>query len=326
MARGNFLTGNVRGKIGDMVFYRQAGEQVIRPRTAHPHNPNTIPQRYQRAIMATILQNYAAGCEIFDHSFQGYRRGRECQARFLQLNLKMLRSYMANDINNEVPVAQQMGNVVAPRVPYPVPFEKMVVSEGSYAQTVFTEEVASGTSQWRIFLPEAITTETRAQYAARVGLVPDDIYTFVGINLDQENVAYQVPDYDDPYGMQFISNFFFCRLRVKKEPDSPTETMYDAPKIDVFLDVDSYSGISEPDLSRIFYSDDLIEQCTGMMAYGGYALIRSHWNEDLRSTSYMHLVPQYGDFGIRSSLALRAWTPEALRLGDSELVLEGGDS
>lgn len=325
MARGNFLTGNVRGKIGDMVFYRQAGEQIIRPRTAHPHNPNTIPQRYQRAIMATILQAYAAGCEIFDHSFQGYRRGRECQARFLRLNLKQLRQYMANDINNNVPVDQQAGVVVAPRIPYAVPFEKMIVSEGSYTQNIFTEYVDETTHNYKIQLPEAIETETRQQYADRIGLTPDDIFTFVGINVDMENVMYRVPDVEDTYGMQYMSNFFYCRLRVKHEIPSPTDTMRDAPRLDVFMDVDSYAGMTEPNISQYFYNDDILEQMTGLMANGGYALIRSHLNRDLRSTSFMHLVPPICDFGIKTAYALQAWTPDALRLGDSELVLEGGD-
>ena len=51
----------------------------------------------------------------------------------------------------------------------------------------------------------------------------------------------------------------------------------------------------------------------------------------LRSTSFMHVVsrlttvPTSGMYGITSPLALAAWQQGTEALGDSDLILEGGD-
>lgn len=75
MAKGNMFLGMARGKVGDVVFYRADGQQLSRVRNRNPRNPRTNAQLFQRAIMATVVQAYAAGKELFDHSFQGFQSG-----------------------------------------------------------------------------------------------------------------------------------------------------------------------------------------------------------------------------------------------------------
>lgn len=39
MAKGNPLMSQMRGKVGDLVMTRLAGEQITRSRNRHPKNP-----------------------------------------------------------------------------------------------------------------------------------------------------------------------------------------------------------------------------------------------------------------------------------------------
>jgi hypothetical protein len=92
MAKGNLFQGMARGAVGDVVFSRLNGQQVSRVRNRQPANPQTNAQLYQRAIMATVMQAYSFGKKIFDHSFEGKKKGSECQNAFLSLNSLKLRS------------------------------------------------------------------------------------------------------------------------------------------------------------------------------------------------------------------------------------------
>ena len=61
---------------------------------------------------------------------------------------------------------------------------------------------------------------------------------------------------------------------------------------------------------------------------GSIGLIRSRRDQDLRSNSVMHVV--YGDtaenmFGIASDYILDEWKSGTTNVGDSDLILEGGD-
>lgn len=48
MAKGNFWTRSVKGRLGDMVFYKSNGEQMTRSYNGNPANPRTDAQLNQR--------------------------------------------------------------------------------------------------------------------------------------------------------------------------------------------------------------------------------------------------------------------------------------
>lgn len=96
MSKGNLLLGFGRGKVGDLVFSRQDGEQVTRARNRSPRNPRTAVQLLQRVIMKTNSTAYSLLQEICNHSFQGLAEGTENQSRFAVLNVQMLRSRVAS--------------------------------------------------------------------------------------------------------------------------------------------------------------------------------------------------------------------------------------
>ena len=209
MAKGNMFLGMARGKVGDVVFYRADGQQLSRVRNRNPRNPRTSPQLYQRAIMSTVVQAYTAGKAIFDHSFQGYSVGAQNQREFIKRNAKMLRQLVATDINTPIATNSQKARVVAPGVSVPVanPF---IISSGSYQQSLFQFNAATV----NFVLPLPTAEETVAQYAARVNLIPGDIYTFVFL-AEKKDIAYESNIHDDVLASLNHCTFGFVRLTVK---------------------------------------------------------------------------------------------------------------
>ena len=68
MSKSNMLLGLAKGKVGDLVFYRDGGEQRTRTRVI-PKNPRTRAQMQQRAKIANISALYRALAAIVADSF-----------------------------------------------------------------------------------------------------------------------------------------------------------------------------------------------------------------------------------------------------------------
>lgn len=328
MAKGNLFQGMGRGKVGDVVFSRLNGEQISRVRNRHPKNPRSNSQLYQRAIMATVMQAYSAGKAIFDHSFEGYAVGAQCQRRFLSLNAKMLRQLVATDINTPIATNSQKARVVGPGVSAPVanPF---IISRGSYQQNLFTyDETNHG-----FVMPAPQTAETVAAYASRVGLIAGDIYTFVVFAI-KKDIAYQSNLFDDALASQNYCSFGWIRLIVKENLSSVTTALGNLGQLfdvqssggDFNFTATDLSGMNPRDVIEMDYLIPLNKDSYTMT--GGIGLIRSRLDQDLRSDSVLNV--NYGStaedmFGIASDYILDEWKNATTSVGDSDLILEGGD-
>lgn len=315
MAKGNMFQGMARGKVGDVVFSRLNGEQISRVRNRHPKNPRSNAQIYQRAIMATVAQAYAAGREIFDHSFQGRAVGEENQRRFLSLNAKTLRSQIAADINGAVAVASQVGRVVAPGAVSPVP-AALQVSEGSLSNFI------NGG-----FPAVAGETETVAQYVARLGLVPGDLFTFVAFVIRPgAPVLFTLATDDTDYSKQFGCEFVYARYAVKDSAFSSTATNFTSQDVLELTD-SNFNPLNWTDVPGESDTAPSLTLLVAPAAKGSYAWIHSRINEDLRSTETMSFDEADGEFtwGIASQFALAAWLQGTEQLGNSDLILEGGE-
>lgn len=336
MAKGNMLQGMARGKVGDVVFSRLNGEQIARVRNRNPKNPRTNAQLYQRAIMATVMQAYSAGKKIFDHSFQGYSVGEACQRRFMSLNAKNLRSLIADDINKSTTPADQMGRVVGPGVSSFCP-GSYVISEGTYATGFFRNAMDMLNN---VVFPE--TTVTLKAFCEQNGLIVGDLYTFVVMSYSSNNKLFEVAGVTTPYSKQFTSNFGYVRLQVKAAATEDTATKGAAAdfKVSQLFEVTDYEGILTSDISS--FLNTTLSYFEGTQAanvindlapngytYGAFGIIRSRVGEDLRSNATMVLNDGTADilpeFGIVSSFALAAWKQGTEKVGDSDLILEGGD-
>lgn len=319
MGKGSF-NGLIRGKIGNSVFYKVTNsnnkeKQGIRQYIPTVANPRSNGQLYQRAIMATVMRAYAAGKEIFDHSFENVKTGGKSMDYFRKINVDALRQLITNEVSAGTAVANQLGRVVCPGVNKPAP-GKFIISEGSLQQDLFTYN--DGYS-----LPAAENAETVDAYAERVGLVPGDIYTLCAIGADSQSpIAQAVPNSGTKYESQFNSMFFFVRMTVKSgvlTDGAQLATMgqlFTIEKSDIHLDIDATTAIDTP-LS-------ITDISGGKYDCGSIGMIRSRENERLRSDCTMELEnPTL--FGIATEYILNAWTKSRTVISQSDLILEGGD-
>lgn len=318
-----------RGSIGDVTFYRADGQQLSRVRNRRPKNPKSQAQLFQRAIMATVIKAYQAGKEIFDHSFQGYSVGAQNQRQFMSLNTKMLRQLVATDINTPIATNDQKARVIAPGSNTPVanPF---IISRGSYQQSLWVYDPGSFSYK----LPTPDTDETVSAYAQRVGLVAGDIYTFVAF-AECEDMAYVSPISDDALASLNYCDFGWVRMIVKSGLSDVSEAI---DTLDQIFDFQTSGGNFDPSITNINTNSILdgigiINLCysesRSYTGTGAIGLIRSRLDQDLRSDSVM--IVQYGStaddmFGIASDYILDTWAAGTTRVGDSELILEGGNA
>lgn len=335
MAKGNMFLGQSRGVVGDVVFYRQEGEQVARSRNRHPRNPRTYAQLYQRAILSTITAAYKSGRQIFDHSFEGLSVGAANQRHFSSVNTKLLRSLIAADINTPLPIDEQKGRVVGPGTYTPVGFDGMVISEGSYTQRLFniTKAADSDNDVLEISLPAAAAgVTTRAAYAAQVGLIADDYYTICGFMTPFESPAFQVQGARGVGSIQWKGSFFFIRLRVLSSFTSSEEALTGATMADIF-EVDTISDHVSPVVFLSAAYNATIAVTDSFFTWGEdddkpeiwAGVIRSRLDRDLRSDSVLYDGQLSSSQGILSQYILDAWRQGSEQVGDSELILEGGD-
>lgn len=325
MAKGNMLQGMARGKVGDVVFSRLNGEQIARVRNRNPKNPRTNAQLFQRAIMATVMQAYSAGKIILDHAFQGYSVGEGCQRAFMSLNAKYLRGIVASDLANDTTIAAVIGPGVTSPVPTP-----LIVSDGNYPQNTFN---AMGN------LPLPGENETFASYYQKCNLVPGDIHTivaFVGTNAN--NPIFVVNGVDDVLAKQFTTEFRYIRLQVKPLA-TPDATVTEETKLSDIFDMTDSKGVkanfdySEQEIRYIASEDRISPFMSGSIidtsAGASVGVIRSRVDEDLRSRTILaHVVGSDGEAiynGIAAKYALQAWKQGSEKIGDSDLILEGGD-
>lgn len=337
MAKGNMLQGMATGKLGDVVFARANGEQISRVRNRHPKNPRSSKQMYQRAVMATVMQAYSAGQEIFNHAFQGKSVGAENQRAFLSKNSKLLRGLIASELEAGTSALNCNAAVVAPGAITPVPNEYMI-SEGAYPQNFFGWD----TSGNYFTTPVALEAETVAKYAQRNGLVAGDIYTVVIFAVSDKTPSFTVRGVTtagtSPFKpeSQYPAIFGYARLQVKD--NLPATAIGEETEFSEIFEVTAERNIVT-NFGRLiigsswdpvaFLPDEQFGTSMNHMASMG--IIRSRLDQDLRSTSFMHVMNRVSDrgqrgmYGITSPLALAAWQQGTEALGDSDLILEGGD-
>ena len=80
------LLGQGAGKLGDLVLYRNAGQQQARAYVTNPKNPKTYKQAQQRAKFASVALAYQYFKTIIDRSTR-YSNGRTAYNDFLKNNI-----------------------------------------------------------------------------------------------------------------------------------------------------------------------------------------------------------------------------------------------
>lgn len=315
----------IKGKVGGVVFYKitdsnSKDKQGQRAYVGQVRNPNTAKQQYQRAFLKTVSQMYAQGKVIFNHSFQGKEPGGQCAREFRKLNVNALRAQAISDFNRGLRPTEYNSFVCAKGSNSAVPNE-YIISRGTYDQNFFSWDQTNKEFE----MPEAADTDTPASYAKDHGLIAGDIYTFVGLIVNQNQVA--GGDGQTPYETNYKSMFLYSRFRVKEDLDATKRL---SSMLDIFEQLpSSLPNIAEPEFlpntsvtPNVIFAGDVPN-------LGAFGCIRSREDMDLRSDSTMHLLPQTGigapGFGIISAFVYKYWGDDIPGVGDSELLLEGGN-
>lgn len=318
MAIDNIFLGLGRKSVGDVTLYRRAGKQCARVRVRNVRNPRSYKQLFTRSILSNIAQLYATGIDIFNHSFEGRSVGMECQKRFMKLNVDRLRALMTADYNSGAEPSACKARIGARNLKVGVPFEGLQVSEGNYSQMLFSYDPES----YGFKLPTVADGETVAAYARRVGLVPNDIYTFLCFSVQPWK------DYMANFGPEQPQNNLMCIFpcymayaQLKVSADILTDNTPMNPDALLLTLFDYYGGEDVSDLEITAPVTPLA--VVDHQSCGGIACIRSKWGSDLRSTSFLQPSHQRGfDIGITYHLLEQAWGDQA-GINRADLILDG---
>lgn len=316
----------LKGKVGGVVYYKltdsnNKATQGTRVYTSQVRNPNTTRQQYQRAILKTVSNMYAQGKVIFNHSFQGKSVGGQNAREFRRLNMRALRAQCVADYNAGLRPAGYRSFVSAKGSMYAAPNE-YIISQGTYDQKFFTWN----NNEKAFTIPDATEGQTVADYMTNNGLIEGDIYTFVALIVNKNVVA--GGDGQTAYETNYKSLFLYSRFRVTAPADT-TVAMENMAQVFEQLP----SSLPNIELTKITPGKTLNIQAViaaDVPNLGAFGCIRSREDMDLRSNSTMHLITSTGldapGFGIISAFVYKYWADDAGNLGDSELLLEGGDS
>lgn len=163
------LLGHARGKVGDLVFSRVNGQQVVRARAAVVKNPQTEAQIVQRVILNTISQAYSKMSSIVDHSFEGVAAGQKSMSYFMARNMKTLRETLAEvgDFSASSPVFSPIGTNGLASNTY-------VIAKGQLPE--ITPNVSSGA------IAIALSANTYEAVLAATGLSRGDQLTLITVS------------------------------------------------------------------------------------------------------------------------------------------------
>lgn len=337
------------GKLGNTVGARKGGVQksnTIRAHAGEVANPNTRAQMYQRAIMATVLQAYKQGIEIFDHAFEGAKGRAGNYAEFMKKNLPMLRAIVADDIAaNPTQPGLQNAELITRGLHYTVP-NPYIIADGSLTQDLFDVESDAVDSEDIPYIPMneggsvGETTKVRDWYN-NVGLVEGEIFTFVAFTASNPTgIGFQVNNV--PKSVKF--NWIRFIVKPISEIDSAL-TFNNAKWSDVFSI--AFSGpqsevpfnpeslilnvASASEYMFGIYQSQLFSQLGGDVC-GCLACIRSNVASGKRSFAQMRMVLDGGwaaapqEYGLKPYYVPMEWRSAGSAIPSaSDQILEGGD-
>lgn len=170
------LLGHARGKVGDLVFSRTNGQQVVRARASVVKNPQTEAQMIQRILLNTVIQAYSRMSEICDHSFEGIPVGQQSMGVFMRRNLAQLRQYVADGVNVLGYTFDDL-YAFAPLGTNEFTMNPFVISAGSLPSVTITD--ISAVNGAKIAVVAAGATLTYEDVITSLGLQRGDQLTFI---------------------------------------------------------------------------------------------------------------------------------------------------
>lgn len=291
MAKGNMLLGQARGKVGDLVFSRNNGQQVVRARAAVVKNPQSEAQIVQRIILNTVAQAYSKMIAIVDHSFEGVQVGQQTMSAFMATNLNRLRRSVSA-------WQQQQGSLngiysFSPLGSKELAINPFVVAVGSLNPIIpaaFANN-SDGEACVVLNLPGAPAELTYESFIEAFNLQRGDQITFIQMT------------HDDVQGVMFGYN----RIILDPQDNQGIAAPLNSP---LFVDgaVNYPHERNNGSFARVLYSDGSLLFSVGSGTPVASAIIVSRQRADgswLRSNAALYVtpdVPLYGQFDLLSAL------------------------
>jgi hypothetical protein len=336
MAKGNLIMGTARGKLGEVVFSRQNGQQVSRQYIRNQKNPKTQGQQIQRAVMATCAKMYGMGKEIFDHSFQGKGVPAGSMRQFIKVNLDKLRADVLRDIELQADPEECVARVVSPGALTAAP-NRYIISQGSFKAAPFEtiNKITGAYGNWAGFKTFYESTITVKQLFEQFNIEANDVFTFVILSAEEDTMTRLVSP---------TTHFGTVRLIARDLDTTTAEKLVSAATIGEAFKVSS-KGVSasaattiaasklwndwnsgNPNYKRVslFEYTDILPTGQTPAAIG---YIASHVGSKERSSAEMELcVSQQNalieSWSVASIYLIEAWSAAA-SYAPSDLYLEG---
>lgn len=97
MSKGNILLGYARGKVGDLVFVRRNGEQVVRPYVSTVKNPQTRSQMEQRVKWPNLVAAWRVLKPYIQLGMQDKKPSQSDYNAFISRNLANNNAYLLKE-------------------------------------------------------------------------------------------------------------------------------------------------------------------------------------------------------------------------------------
>lgn len=177
MAKNNMLLGYARGKVGDLVFQRRKGEQIVKARNRNPNNPRTWSQQMQRVRMYAPVAFYKKAIEnFFRFAFETKKPNETDYNAFMRENLNAFQGpyFTRSQVQQKFPVLAPY--IMSTGKLGQIPFEFTQTTQSSGISMIIESEALAGA-----------TTGTIQEYSrifmSEFGLENGDMITFVMVNV-----------------------------------------------------------------------------------------------------------------------------------------------
>lgn len=306
--KGTFIT-NLKGRVGNVVYRTRAGENIASERPATVKNPRSYAQQTQRMAMSTVIQAYSGLKELCDHSFEGVSNGAESMAKFMSLNLNIMKGKNSNF------------NLKGNASPIPNPY---IIAKGSLNEPAFETYGYSGVLGTFMELTDVPQTDiadlTVQQLHDFLGIELGDQITFVDITIDPSGSGYG-DDYMEQPPYKLIYSRVIFKLTSGALPitlSTPSATTYlewnaEALDLEKSYNYNNAKLLAPVGSSRNmlvgFPDDKRSNDATGMegvVTGAGIIISRKSNDKWLRSTSRIKLL---GEEEFTSEMVIRSYNP-----------------
>lgn len=167
------LLGYARGSVGDMVFTRTQGQQIVKARNRNPYNPKTGRQTNQRASFVNAVKFFTRGTQnLFKFAFETKSQKESDFNAFMRYNTA--RSVMISK--------EAVGEETYPAL------GEFIMSQGTLTplEVKYFEDISTHREHWEISLPQVYLSQKWSDISRDLirtyGYQEGDIITIVRIS------------------------------------------------------------------------------------------------------------------------------------------------